>query len=98
MWAFKESSKPGEIPKCPFCRSKISDDDEELKRLQSWVEAKDAMACCLLANRYYEGIYGVSQDMDKAVELWLQGVELGSRSACDILGDIFCNQWQLKQL
>ncbi|KAL7537672.1 hypothetical protein ACHAXR_009267 [Thalassiosira sp. AJA248-18] len=67
---------------CPFCRmpSAVSDEDV-VNRIKNRMENGDADAFTNLGTRYLDGTYGLPQDTEKALELLLRAVELGSTKA-----------------
>jgi hypothetical protein len=66
--------KSGNIGKCPFCNSDLrgKTDEEHIKELMKRVEVNDAGAMYVLGNYCYNGIVGLQQDREKAIELWKQ--------------------------
>ena len=72
--------------KCPFCRTPLPGSDEEYKvRLLKRVEVDDAEAIYTLGCYYREGLFGLSQDIAKAFELYHRAGELGNVKAyCNI--------------
>jgi TPR repeat protein len=48
-----------------------------MERINKRVEADDAYAIYSLGCKYYDGIRGLPQDYEKAMELWLRAGELG---------------------
>ena len=74
---------------CPFCRTPIPDtvdDEETIKRLMDRMEMNDAQAIYNLGSKYRHGLYGLSRDMAKAIELWHRAGELGCASAYHNIG------------
>jgi TPR repeat protein len=69
--------------KCPFCKAEVLNKTEEEanQELMQRVEANDANAMFVLANRYYDGLGGLQQNQAKAIELWKRASELGSSLA-----------------
>lgn len=63
---------------CPFCRAPYVTGEASLSRHWKRIEAKDVEAFFQLGCMYKNGEFGLPQSLDKAMELWLQGVELGS--------------------
>jgi TPR repeat protein len=59
--------------------------EEILKR----VEANDAVAMGMLGSYYYIGYSGLQQDHNKAIELWTQAADLGSKKAQISLYDVY---------
>ena len=79
--------------KCPFCRapSKHYSDQEIIKRLQKRMEAEDAIAMFNLGCYYDEGLFGLPQDYDKALELWHRAGEFGYAKAYNNIGNTYYN-------
>ena len=73
--------------KCPFCRIPTPyTDEEENKRLKKRMEVGDAHAIYNLGVCYTKGIYGLPQDYEKAIELWLRAGELGNATSYYSIG------------
>ena len=69
--------------KCPFCKAEVLNitEEEANQELMQRVEANDANAMFVLANRYYDGLVGLQQNRAKAIELWKRASKLGSSLA-----------------
>ena len=68
--------------KCPFCRIPAPESEEELiERIKKRVQFGDSDAICNLGLYYYKGKYGLTKDVDKALELWHRAGELGNAAA-----------------
>jgi TPR repeat protein len=91
--------KSGNIGKCPFCKAKTMSktDEEEIKKLMKRVEVNDANSIYSLGNYYSNGQLGLSQDREKAIELWKQAAELGSSQAHYSLGNIYDEGGNMKK-
>ena len=77
----------GNDEKCPFCNSdRDKTEVEQVEEMMKRVEANDAGAMHVLAGYYHQGIFGLLQDRTKAISLWKQAAELGSRTAHYNLG------------
>ena len=75
---------------CPFCRTPAATSDEEnIKRIKKRVDMGDAQAIYSLACHYDEGKRGLSQDRDKALELWRRAGELGDAVSYCKIGNIY---------
>ena len=79
---------------CPFCRApETTSDGERIERLNKRVEANDANGTFVLAFYYSTGESGLTQDYEKAIELYLKAGKLGSARAyrnmarCHALGE-----------
>ena len=72
---------------CPFCRALVPETGEEvikwLKKLGD-SEAIYELGCC-----YSRGIYGLPQDMVKALEFWHRAEELGHAGAFNNIGNAY---------
>ena len=67
---------------CGFCRTPVSFSDKtEIQRLKNRMDAGDAEAFHFMACNYSDGARGLSQNEDKAMELWGRAAELGSLRA-----------------
>ena len=75
--------------KCPFCRAVAPTSEEILKRNKNRVEAGDFVAIYSLGGFYFEGRYGLPQDMVKALELWHRAAELSYVSAYCNIGNVY---------
>ena len=72
---------------CPFCREPTSRTVEEsMRRIERRVELKDPRATFMMGAFYADGEYGLSKNIDKAIELFLRAAELGSINAHFNLG------------
>jgi TPR repeat protein len=85
--------------KCPFCNSDRSSKTEEENNEDNMkrVEANDAASIYLLANFYYQGLYGMLQDQTKGVDLYTKAAELGSSKAHNELGVIYHERGDMKK-
>ena len=54
--------------KCPFCRTLVPTDEENIERLKKRMEVGDAYAFFTMGNNYSCGYYGLTQDRAKAME------------------------------
>ena len=72
--------------KCPFCRAPAATSDEVYKKMvMDRVEVGGVHAMDQLGCWYAEGMRGLPQDWDKALELWHQAGELGyTKAYCNI--------------
>ncbi len=76
---------------CPFCREPEPTSDEEFARL-AYAQLKarclknDHVAFTLLGEIYRDGLYGIAKDDLKALDCFIQAVELGSNEACTCIG------------
>jgi TPR repeat protein len=78
-------SNGGDIPRCPFCREPLPDDDEEKhKKIMKRIKANDPAAMREMgADRYNEG------NCDSAFEYWTKAAELGDEIAHYRLGSMY---------
>jgi TPR repeat protein len=90
--------KSGNMGKCPFCNSdQVKTDEEATQELMKRVEANDAGAMYGLAYQYIHGHEGLSQDREKASELYARAAELGSSKAHYNLGIEYQQGGKLKK-
>ena len=84
--ADKKDKKP--IPlTCPFCREPVpTTSPETLRLLQARCLRNDHDAFTLIGICYQRGDLGISKDNLKALDCWIQAVELGSAEACGAIG------------
>ena len=78
--------------KCPFCRTPLPNLDkkeEHIKWLMKRVEAADAEAINFIGLFYRDGLYGLQQDLHKALELWYRAGELGYAEAYNNIGNAY---------
>jgi len=67
---------------CPFCRTPIaSSEDELLKQIQKRIHEGDGDAMNDMGGYYKNGMFGLPQDNDKAIELWHRAADLGHAGA-----------------
>ena len=74
---------------CVFCRTPLPDKDNDadtLAMVMARVEKKDPEAIYHLGQTYFYGKLGLERDMQKAVELYTEAVDLGSVEALYSLG------------
>jgi len=85
MYAMEDSEEGGDL--CAFCRVPgVESDDEQVKRVKKLMDKGNGNAFQHLACYYAQGTCGMSQDWEKARELWLQAGELGCAGAYHNLG------------
>jgi TPR repeat protein len=91
--------KSGNIGTCPFCKARTSGktDEEAVQEMMRRVEASDAGAMCQLGNCYYHGQFSLSQDREKAMELYARAAELGYSKAHLALGNAYDEGGDLKK-
>jgi uncharacterized protein len=76
------AKRDGGVGLCPFCRSPSrKSDDEILDEMKKRVELGDAGAIRNLGCCYFDGMYGLPQDNNKAIKLWHRAAELGSATS-----------------
>ena len=76
--------------KCPFCRTPAPEtDDEIIERVRKRIEVGDAQAMNSLGLNYAQGTYGLSQDRDKALEIWHRAGKLGCAEAHHNIGNVY---------
>jgi len=77
---------------CAFCRTALPRScEEEVKRVKKLMESNNACAFLRLASYYAQGVCGLTQNYQKANELYLKGGELGCADAYYNLGQSFSN-------
>ena len=75
---------------CPFCRTPAPTSEKEaIERVKKRVEGGDAVAIYNLGCDYAQGMYGLSQDMDKALELWYRAGELDYAKSYYSIGNAY---------
>ena len=75
---------------CPFCREPVPTcADEAIARLQARCLQNDLAAFTLMGEIYRDGKHGTLKDDLKALDCFIQAVELGSAEACANIGDIY---------
>jgi TPR repeat protein len=96
VYSYKKSGNSG---KCPFCNSDRADktDEEDVEEIMKRAEANDAASIFLLATCYYQGIAGLQQDQERAMELFTKSAELGFSKAHSHLGDIYFEGGDLRK-
>jgi len=77
---------------CPFCRVVAMKSEKEIvPRYKKRVEVNDSIAIYSLGNYYRDGLYGLSQDRNKALELYHRAGELGYADAYTAIGYLYNN-------
>jgi len=75
---------------CPFCRTIMSDSEEEaIKRLNKRMELNDPVAIRHLGCSYSDGRFGLPQDRAKKLELYHRAGELGEAQALHNLSCVY---------
>lgn len=83
---------------CPFCRApEATSDEKEIKRIKMRMKANDFGAFHHLACEYEHGNTGLSQDSEKALELWLRAAKLGSSMAHHSLSSVYYERDDVKK-
>jgi len=84
------AAKAGRIKEddiCPFCRTPPAITDEEtIGRYEKRIELNDTYAIYNMGGYHARGLYGLSQNIAKALEFWHRAAELGSAEAYFCLG------------
>ena len=75
--------------KCVFCRTPAPKSYEIMERYTKRMEAGDANAIFSLGCFYDDGLYGMTQDQDKAMELYHRAGELGCARAYYNIGNAY---------
>ncbi|EJK51651.1 hypothetical protein THAOC_29158, partial [Thalassiosira oceanica] len=85
-----EATQRGIYDTCPFCRTAIPDNyASTLAMIQKRVHKKDAEAINHLGDKYFFGGLGLTKDVPRAVELWMEAAELGSIDTHHNLGQVY---------
>ena len=75
---------------CPFCREREpTRAKEEYAQIQARFLQNDHIAITEMGERYRRGVKGVAKDDLKALDCFIQAVELGSAAASTNIGDIY---------
>ena len=75
---------------CPFCRTPTPSTDEELlKQCKKRVEIGDAHAMYNLGCCYAVGLYGMPQNVEKALEIWRRAGQLGHAKSYYSIGTAY---------
>ena len=81
IWASFDQKIDG----CPFCRSPLTKEND-LTMLRARVASKDPEAIRQLGAKYHSGQCGLKKDSSRAVELWSEAADLGSKEALLLMG------------
>ncbi|EJK45196.1 hypothetical protein THAOC_36201 [Thalassiosira oceanica] len=74
-----EATQRGIYDRCLFCRTHVPDNDASmLAMIQKRVDKDDEEAMHLLGTQYYLGKLGLTKDVPRTLELWMEAAELGS--------------------
>jgi len=74
---------------CPFCRTPAPSSEEGVKRVKKRTDVGDAIAIFELGYYYFEGMHGLPQDRDKALELWHRAGKLDYAKAYRNIGNAY---------
>jgi len=99
MIAARKEMIKGNIKRwCPFCRVPLHKTDAEaMERLKKRVKLNDAQAHLTLGHAYRNGGMGLTQDINKTIELWRKAAELGSTNAHFNLATAYHNGYGVEQ-
>jgi tetratricopeptide (TPR) repeat protein len=91
--------KSGNASKCPFCNSDRGNKtrEEQNEDLMKRAEANDAASICLLADSYHNGVNGLVQDRERAIELFTRAAELGFSKAHNNLAGVYHQGGDMKK-
>ena len=93
MVSRKEMNKGNLKEWCPFCRTPNHRSHQEIiKRLKKRMKLNEAAAFLDLGKAYKTGAFGLSKDMNKAFELYIQAAEHGSINAHYMLAVCFYDE------
>ena len=80
----------GSMPLCPFCRKQsVPPGEEQIRLVEKHMKSGDVLAYKNLALYYANGEHGLTQDYQKANELWLKAGGLGCAEAYFNLGQSY---------
>lgn len=74
---------------CPFCRADTERSYDVNKGEERRMKINHARTFAAVGHRHLQGLYGVRQDLNKAMELLLQGAHLGSKDALHNLAVVY---------
>ena len=77
--------------KCPFCRTPVPTDEENIERLKKRMEVGDTLAFLSMGNYYDRGQYGLPQDSAKALDFLHKAGKLGNAMAYNNIGSAYYN-------
>ena len=91
LYAAVERKGEDLVPRtCPNCRaSRPNSREEYMEQLMPRVDAGDIQATYALGVYHAEGLYGLSKDLDKALELWEQSAERGCADSIHKIGKLY---------
>ena len=82
--------RDGGVGLCPFCRTPAPTTNEKLiEQSKKRVEVDDATAIYNLGCCHVDGSHGLTQDYNKALELWHQAAELGYAPSYHNIGNAY---------
>ncbi|EJK56551.1 hypothetical protein THAOC_23541 [Thalassiosira oceanica] len=85
-----EATQRGIYDTCPFCRTNVPDNDASmLAMIQKRVDKDDPEAMHLLGTQYHLGKLGLTKDVPRTLELWMEAADLGSINAHYNLGHVY---------
>ena len=83
--------RDGGVGICPFCRAPTPTAEELFEMNKKRMKVGDAEAIYDLGCCYDQGLHGLQQDHNKALELWHQAAELGHNSSYYNTGNAYMN-------
>ena len=83
------AKRDGGVGLCPFCRTPMPTPEELIELYKKRVEVNDAEGIRNLGCFYSGGLYGLTQDYNKALELWHQAGELGNTKSYSNIGNSY---------
>jgi TPR repeat protein len=91
--------KSGNDDKCPFCNSDQAGktNEEQVEEVMKRVEVNDPASICLLAAHYQQGLRGLQQDEERAMELFTRAADLGYNKARLNLGNAYHKGGNMKK-
>ena len=78
--------RDGGVGLCPFCRTPMPTAKEMIGQMKKRMEVDDAEAIRNLACCYSDGLHGLPQDYNKALELWHRAAKLGKAKSYYSIG------------
>ena len=78
---------------CPFCREPRPSPAEHVRQLEARAAKNDYNALAMIGDAFKRGRFGRAKDDLKALDCWIQAVELGSPGACKDIGECYFEGW-----
>ena len=81
--------RDGGVGLCPFCRTPTPTTEEVVEQYKKRLKVDDAVAIYDMGGCYSEGLYGLPQDYNKALELWHKAADLGNATSYYSIGGAY---------